>query len=220
MIYKKQIPMKGDRKMKKEKTILEYPFLVVQKENGKYWYKPTKGDETEMLLLYQVPALAFDQDYWKRRQQCDIFGVGCDGENKVYFAKCRTFTVSNVSKMSAVFDIITRCKYRVGDMYKKTGSFAYTEYILKDTGKISDANLMKLERIIRNCSESFDEYPGDFIEALNYYWDYILVLETDQGHDKYDYTFIFTDSDVVYTELGQKRIIERIERNRPIFPFY
>lgn len=47
----------------------------------------------------------------------------------------------------------------------------------------------------------------------------MLVIETDRDDKDYDYNIIFTDSNVVYNEIGQKRIIDRIDRDIPIFPF-
>ena len=202
--------------MKEDKIVVKYPtFTVVQKGNGKYWYKPVNGDEEEVLLLYKVPTEKYDPDYLKRSEECDKYGVSCDGKSIMYFVKGRTFKTGSPEMMSTIYDIISN----YAEEHEVIGSAIYTEYILRYLRSMPDTILMGLGYIISDNAEFLDAYPCDLLEAIKGFWRYMLVIMTDVDDKEYDYNIIFTDSDVVYNEVGQKRIIDGIDRDIPIFPF-
>lgn len=202
--------------MKEDKTIIRYPtFKVVQKENGKYWYKPVKGDEEEVLLIYKVPTGTHDPNCFKRSAQSDISGVSCDGKYTMYFVEGKTFKTGSPEMVSTIYDIISN----YAEEYEQIGSGIYPEYILNYLRSMPETILMGLGYIVSDNAEFLDAYPCDLLEAIKDYWRYMLVIMADQDDMEYDYNIIFTDSSVVYNELGQKRIRDKIDRDRPLFPF-
>lgn len=201
--------------MKGDKTILKYPtFKVVQKENGKYWYKPVNGDEEEVLLIYSVPREIHDPDYLEKAGYCDISGFSCDGKNTMYFVKGRTFKTTSPEMVSTIYEIISN----YADKYEEVRFGIYADYILSHVRSIPDTILEGLGYIIYDNADFLEEYPGDLLEAIKDYWRYILIVDTGTKDNEYDYNIIFTDSNVVFNEIGQKRIIDGID-NGPIFPF-
>lgn len=202
--------------MTEDKTIIKYPtFKVVQKENGKYWYKPVKGDEEEVLLIYKAPMGIHDPDYLERSRQCDIFGVSCYDASLMYFVKGRTFKTGSPEMISTLYDIISNYAEECEVIFSEI----YPEYILRYLRSMPDTILMGLGYIVSDNAEFLDAYPCDFLEAIKDFWKYMLVIMADVDDTEYDYDIIFTDSDVVYNEIGQKRIIDGIDRDIPFFPF-
>lgn len=202
--------------MKEEKTILKYPtFEVVQKENGKYWYQPVNGDEEEVLLIHSAPTGVHDPSYLQKSEHSDISGVSCDNKHTLYFVKGRTFKTVSHEMVSTICEILLN----YADRYEEIGSAAYSDYILNNIRSISDTVLAGLGYIISDNAEFLDAYPCDLLEAIKDYWKYILVFKTDTDDKEFAYNIVFTDSQVVFGEIGQKRIIDGIDRERPIFPF-
>ena len=188
--------------MEKDPIMIYDDFCVVR-ENGKYYYE-SDDDEFEVALLDREPydPEADDEDLILLHD-ADVTGEEDLSGDYLYFVEARTFTFRTEYALRAAIPLqntgtkgYIRC---LNEEYAK-----YRDIIITDGLPLNEKALKLVMKILDNLGEKeMDEYPGDFLEAIQEDYKYITRVQytKNNGERYWEYTF-FNNHELARKFLG------------------
>lgn len=183
--------------------IMIYDDFCIVRENGKYYYE-SDDDEFEVVLLAREPydREAEDEDLILL-YDADVTGEEDSSGDYLYFVEARTFTFRTEYAVRAAVLLQKPSRGRIRCLNDK--DVRHRDIIIIDGLPVNETDLKQIMKILDNLGEDeMDEYPGDFLEAVQEDYKYIARVQYTQnnGEKYWEYTF-FNSYELKNKFLGQ-----------------
>lgn len=189
--------------MKEEKRIMTYGDFYIYKSGTKYWCKTVDDEEEEVMLLEKVEIDdSLDDDYYLGRTLADYTGEADFVMEYMYFDRARTFNIQDTRFIEQFVSLIDNYSTTLNIM---SGKHAYCLRAKNfNMGKIlpREKIVERYQLLSEHCGDIMEEYPGDFIEALEECTGYVIVREILDDNGAYSQSqIIFTKSKGLFNKL-------------------
>lgn len=191
--------------MKEEERIMTYDNFYIYKSGSKYWCKTVDDDEEEVMLLEKVEVDdSLDDDYYLGRTLADFTGEADFIMEYMYFNRARTFNIQDTRFIEKFIMFATHYSRILSINAGKHSQCAKLTHFNMSKYLPVQKIIQRYKTLSEHCGDIMEEYPGDFIEALEECKGYIIVREILDDDEAYlNSQIIFTSSKNLFNKLSE-----------------